>query len=135
MAKQPTFRLEALKYFLKGEAIAWAGDTMYLSLHHSAPFGTNAQTLYEISYPGYARQSISASDWDVSGYKLVNNRQITFPNPSGGSSEEVWWVGLGTAQTGTGQLLYYTNVFEEVYLIAVNEPVIIPAGGLTVRET
>lgn len=135
MSKQPAFRLEAIKYFLKGVSIPWAGGTLYISLHHDAPFGTNAQTYMEVSYPGYVRQPISAADWDVSGYNLVNNRQITFPSPNGGTTDEVWWVGLGTHETGDGQLLYYTNVFTEVFLIVLHEPVIIPVGGLTVRET
>lgn len=137
MSKQPAFRLEAINYFLKGQAIPWAGDTLYISLHHTAPYSDDKQTRYEVSYPGYVRQPISAADWSRVGTTshMTNNRQITFPSPNGGTPDEVWWVGLGTHETGDGQLLYYTNVFTEVFLIVLHEPVIIPVGGLTVRET
>lgn len=134
MSKQPQFRVQALKYFLKGESIPWAGSTLYVSLHHDAPTWTNVQTLYELDYPGYVRQPVSPGDWAVQGQYMTNTSEIVFPNPSHYNGE-VWWIGLGTHQTGDGQMLYYTNVLEEVFLIVLDEPVVIPAGGLSVRET
>lgn len=138
MAKQVAFRTQMVKYVTKSEAPSWIdNDYLWVSLHHTAPVWTDNQTTYEISYPGYARQPIARDDtgWNYTSGIATNAEEIEFPDPGGGSPEEVWWVGLGTSETGDGQLLYYTNVFEEVFLIAVNQPLIIPVGGLTVRET
>lgn len=140
VAKQVAFRNQMVKYVTGGGAPSWINNEyMWVSLHHTAPVWSDSQTQYEISYPGYVRQPIdrSAAGWtyNTATGTASNAAEIEFPNPSGGSSEEVWWVGIGTAETGAGQLLYYTNVFEEVFLIAVNQPLIIPVGGLLVRET
>jgi hypothetical protein len=140
VAKQVAFRNQIVKYVTKSEAPSWiANSNLWVSLHHTAPVWSDNQTQYEISYPGYARQPIarSAAGWtyNTATGTASNASEIEFPNPSGGSAEEVWWVGIGTDETGDGQLLYYTNVFEEVFLIAVNQPLIIPVGGLLVRET
>lgn len=140
MSKQTTFRLQAVKWVTKGEAPSWAGNSnLWVSLHHTSPVWSDDQTLYEVSYPGYARQPIArnASAWaynTVTG-SASNAAPITFPSPNGGSTQEVWWVGLGTAETGPGQLLYNTNVFEEAFLIVLHEPLIVPVGGLILRET
>jgi len=135
VAKQPLFRHQAISSFLKGTQPSWAGNTLYIALHHDAPFWSDSQELYEVHYDGYVRQPITAGEWSINGANATNNVQIQFPNPNGTTLDEVWWVSLGTAQTGPGQMLYYTNVFEEVFLIAVGQPIIIPVGGLTVRET
>ena len=139
MSKQVLFREQLAKWVTKSEEPSWLSNThFWVSLHHTAPVWTDSQTTYEISYPGYARQPIerSSAGWTyTAGGYARNAAEIQFPNPSGGSSEEVWWVGIGTQQTGAGQLLYYTNAFDVVYLVSVGQPLIIPVGGLTVRET
>lgn len=137
MSKQTLFRQQMVQWVTKKLDPPWAeNDSFYVSLHHDAPVWTNDQTTYEISYTGYARQPIARSElgWTFASSSASNATEIVFPTPTD-SLQEVWWVGLGTAASGPGQLLYYTNVFEEVFLAAVGQPIVIPVGGLTVRET
>lgn len=138
MAKRPLYRDQIHKYLTQSEVPPWIdNDYLWVSLHHSTPFWSDDQTEYEVSYTGYARQPIArtASAWVYSGGYARNAAEITFPNPSGTTTDEVWWVGLGTHETGAGQLLYVSNIFQEIYLISVNQPLVIPAQGLAVRET
>lgn len=84
---------------------ATAGS-FYLSLHTADPGETGNQTTNEANYTSYARVAIArtAGGWTRSGNTMSNTALIQFPACTGGSSTVTHW-GLGTASSGSGNLI------------------------------
>ena len=80
---------------------------LYLSLHSSDPTASGNQTSNEVSYTGYARVSVarSASGWTISGNQATLASAVSFPACTGGSATGAY-LGIGTASSGAGNLLY-----------------------------
>ena len=81
---------------------------LYVSLHTANPGATGNQTTSEAAYTSYARVAVarSGSGWSASGESMSNVAAVTFPTATGGSETETY-VGVGTASSGSGVLLWF----------------------------
>lgn len=86
---------------------ATAGS-LYISLHTSDPGEAGTQETNEIAYTGYERQAVARSG---AGWSVVNNvaspaANVDFPEMTGGAGGTVTHIGIGTALSGAGVLLF-----------------------------
>ena len=86
------------------------GNTdLYVSLHTADPTDTGVQNTSEATYNGgaYGRVAVvrTAGGWTVSGNQASNTAIIQFALCTSGS-DTITYVGIGTAASGAGQLLY-----------------------------
>lgn len=91
---------------LRGSSTA---GVFWISLHTGAgPGETGNQETNEATYTDYARVDVarSTAGWTVSGNTVDNDAAIDFPEASAGSST-VTFAGLGSDETGTGNLFLY----------------------------
>lgn len=135
MAKGTTTAADIIKKVLQGVALPWdAITTVYLSLHTADPAGTS-QATSEATYTSYARVAVTrdAAGWDVTGAVASNDDLLQFPQCTGGSST-VTHVGIGTASSGTGQLLYVGPLNSPLPVSNLIQPQF-NANSLTVTET
>lgn len=122
MSKTNTWESDLLKLVfnnttasLIGDATGIVGSTadgsLYVSLHTSSPGETGDQTTNEANYLSYTRIAVprNTGNWLVSGTaptQVTNVNTITFPECTG-NPNTITHVGIGTALSGTGKLLYY----------------------------
>jgi len=116
MSKANTFENDLLKLIFQAVAIANLADNaasapltnLYVSLHTSDPGEAGDQTTNEISYTGYARVAVarSAGGWTVSGNSVSPAANIDFGKMTGGAGGTVTHVGIGSASSGAGKLMY-----------------------------
>lgn len=83
--------------------------SLFISLHTADPGEAGTQTTSEATYTGYARVTVarSGSGWTVSGTaptEATNAAAINFAACTGGTNT-ITFFGIGTASTGTGELL------------------------------
>lgn len=119
-------------------ANAASPDTnLYVSLHTADPTAGGNQTSSEAAYAGYARVAVprTTGGWSISGETISNVAAINFPACTGGSETETW-VGVGTAASGVGTLLYAVPVTTPSGGLAVSNGITpqIGAGALTITE-
>lgn len=117
-------------------ANAASPDTeLWVSLHTANPGASGAQNTSEAAYTSYGRVSVArtSSGWSISSETISNVAAITFPAATGGSETETY-VGIGTAQTGAGQLLYFGELTNS---LAVSNGITpsFAIGALTVTES
>jgi len=86
---------------------AASAGSFYISLHTADPDENGTQTSSETTYPGYTRIAVarSASGWSITANTFKNTAAVQFPASTGGTST-LTHVGIGTAQTGAGKLLW-----------------------------
>jgi hypothetical protein len=89
---------------LRGSSTA---GSLYVSLHTSDPGEAGDQTTNETSYTSYARVAVarSGAGWTVTGNSVSPAATITFPACTGGTAT-ITHMGIGTASSGAGVLLY-----------------------------
>lgn len=81
---------------------------LYFSLHTADPTAAGNQSSSEVTYTSYARVSVART---TSGFPTTTTETIspaaavTFPAGTGGSGTATFF-GVGTAASGTGNLLY-----------------------------
>lgn len=107
---------------------------LYVSLHNATLSATSAQNTSETVYTNYARQSVArtSSGWTLSAETISNAAAIAFPT-CGTTGDTLTYVGIGTASTGAGQLLYFGALTSSLAVsngIAPNFAI----GALTVTE-
>lgn len=134
MAKSNAFKNDLLKLVFNAVAIANIADnaavsplaSLYLSLHTSDPGGDGDQSTNEIAYGGYTRIPVirDGTGWVVVGNSVSPANTVVFPEGTGGAGTATH-VGVGTASSGTGKL---------IYIGAIN-PNIICGNGITPRIT
>lgn len=80
---------------------------LYISLHTADPGPSGSQSTSEAAYTNYARVSVARTTggWSISSETMSNVGAITFPT-SGSGPEVETFVGIGTASSGAGILLY-----------------------------
>jgi hypothetical protein len=80
---------------------------LYVSLHTADPTAAGNQTSSEAAYTSYARVAVARTTggWSISGQTISNVAAVNFPAATGGSETETF-VGIGTASSGTGALLW-----------------------------
>jgi hypothetical protein len=113
---------------------------LYVSLHTSSPGAGGAQNTNEATYggaTGYARVAVvrSGSGWTISGETMTNVAAITFGTcGTGGSGETETYVGVGTASSGAGVLLWFGALTTS---LAVSQGITpnIAAGALSITES
>lgn len=90
-----------------GTALSWNANTdLYISLHTADPGEGGSQTTSEAAYTSYARVAVarSGSGFTVSNNTATNAALIQFPQCTG-SSSTITYVAIGTASSGTGQII------------------------------
>lgn len=119
--KTDTFESDILKLIFNATPIAFIADNaattpitnLYMSLHTADPTDTPAsgQSTSETTYTGYARVAIvrTTGGWTVSTVAGVTsvtpNANISFGICTAGTAT-ITHVGIGTAASGSGYLLY-----------------------------
>lgn len=100
------------------QAVAWANmadnaaaapfTNLYLSLHTGDPGEAGDQSTSEISYTGYARVAVlrTAGGWTVTANVVTPVAAITFGQMTAGAGGTATFVGIGTAASGAGILLF-----------------------------
>ena len=113
-----TLKTDLLSNLFNNAAIAGLGDatglrgsaaagSFYISLHTADPGKAGTQSTSEATYTGYARVGVprTAGGWTVTGSAVTNAAGVQFATATGGSNT-ITHVGIGTAGTGAGKLLY-----------------------------
>lgn len=85
-----------------------AAGSLYIALHTASPAVGGNQSTNEAAYTSYARVAVvrSSSGWTVSGNAYSNAAAINFPACTGGSETETYFS-VGTAASGTGEVLLF----------------------------
>lgn len=114
-AKGVTFDNDLLNLIFKGTAIANIADNaasspltnLYVSLHTASPTAGGDQTSSECTFTSYARVAVArGSGFTVTANSVSPTAEVTFPAATGGS-ETATYMGIGTAASGAGKLLYW----------------------------
>lgn len=135
MSKGNTTENDVLEYVFKATAFSWNGNTnLYISLHTADPGEGGSQTTSECAYGSYARQTVSRSGtgWTVTGSSATNAATISFPECTSGS-ETITHVAVGTAVSGTGQILY-SGALNASRAVSSGITPQFAASGLTITE-
>lgn len=118
MGKTTTWQYGILDLVFSNIAFTGLGDaggllpsasagSLYVSLHTADPGEGGDQSTSEIVYTSYARVAVSrAGGWVRTGNRLSPVTSIVFPMVTGGSSPVALYVGIGTASSGAGKLMY-----------------------------
>ena len=140
MAKGATFDNQLLKLIFNATNIANIADNtatspltnLYLSLHTADPTSAGNQTSNEVSYTGYARVAVarSTSGWTVSGNTVNPAATISWPACTGGTATATNF-GVGTASTGTGELLYSGTISPNIAIASGVTPQLTTATSIT----
>jgi hypothetical protein len=114
---------------LRGSSTA---GSLYLSFHSSDPGEAGDQTTNEVSYTGYARKALarSGSAWVVTGNSVSPAADVTF-DPCTAGSATVTYVGVGTASSGAGVLLYKGTITPSISISNGVTPEISSTSTLT----
>jgi len=135
MSKGNTTENDILEYIFKDTAFSWDANTdLYLSLHTADPGEAGNQTTNEATYTSYARVAVarSGSGWTVSGNQASNAALVQFPQATGGTNT-ITYVAVGTATSGTGQLLYSGALNSSLSVSSGIQPQF-AIGALTITE-
>lgn len=135
MSKGNTTENDVLEYVFKATAISWDASTdLYLALHTADPGEGGNQTTSEATYTSYARVAVarSGSGWTVSGNQASNAALVQFPQCTG-SSSTCTYVSIGTASSGSGQILY-SGALNSSLAVTTNIQPQFSIGALTITE-
>lgn len=118
MSMSNAFETSLLDHIFNNAAVANIGDagglqpsatagSLYLSLHAGDPGEAGDQTTNETAYTNYARVAVvrTAGGWTISGNTATNTALIQFPQ-CGVTGATLTYVGVGTASSGAGVLLF-----------------------------
>lgn len=138
--KSDTFENDLLKLIFNATAIANMADNaatspltnLYVSLHTADPTDAGTQTSNETSYTGYARVSVArnGTGWTITGNSVSPTANIDFPQCTAGTAT-ITHVGVGTASSGAGKLLYAGAVTPSIAVAAGVVPRITTASTIT----
>jgi hypothetical protein len=142
MSKGNTFENDLMKLVFNATAIANIADNaasspltnLYVSLHTGDPGEAGDQTTSEATYTSYARVAVarSGSGWTVTANEAENAALVQFPQCTG-SSNTITHVGVGTAASSTGKLLYKGALSSSLSVSTGIQPQF-AAGALSVTE-
>ena len=118
MSMSNAFETALLEHVFNNAAITLIGDasgllpsavagSLYVSLHAGDPGESGSQTSNEVAYTNYARVAVArtAGGWSISGNTASNTALIQFPQ-CGVTGATAQYVGIGTAASGAGSLLF-----------------------------
>lgn len=121
MSKGNTFENELLALIFQNANIPLIGDatglrgsttvgSLFISLHTADPGETGDQTTSECNYTGYARQSLArnSTNFPIAANVASLGAALNFPQPTNTTNlpQTATHVGIGTAASGAGKLLY-----------------------------
>lgn len=142
MSKGNTFENDVMKLIFNATAIANIADNaasspltdLYVSLHTADPGESGDQTASEATYTSYSRVAVarSGSGWTVTGNAAENAALVQFPQCTGGTNT-LTHVGIGTASSSTGKLLYKGALAASLSVSSGIQPQF-AAGALVVTE-
>lgn len=122
---------------LRGSATA---GNLYLSLHTADPGEAGDQTSSEASYTGYARQAVprnsGGTGWTRTISTMANAAAVLFPENSGSSQTQLW-LGIGTASSGAGVLLYRIPLAAAnplAFVAATSDTISVPGSSFVVDD-
>lgn len=106
---------------------------LYISLHTADPGVSGNQTTSEISYTGYARVAVArtTSGFTVSGDSVSPVADITFGEMTAGTGGTVTFFGIGSASSGTGELLYTGAVSPNIVVSTNVTPILSTSTTVT----
>ena len=135
MTKSNTTENDVLEYTFKGTPFSWDANTnLYIALHTADPGEAGNQTTNEATYTNYARVTVSRSGtgWTVTGNSATNAALIQFPQ-CGATGNTITHVSIGTATSGTGQILYSGALNSSLSVADQIQPQFV-ASALTITE-
>lgn len=114
------------------------GD-LQLSLHIASLGEAGDQATNEVTYPGYLRAAVprTVAGWTVTGIgediqTATNAADVDFPAATGGN-QIATHIGIGTAASGPGKLLYSAEMDSPLTIISLVKPRF-PAGDIDLTE-
>lgn len=140
--KTDVFENDFLKLIFNGTAIANIADnaaaspvtTLYVSLHTADPTDAAAsgQNTSETTYTGYARVGLARTSgaWTATGNSVSPVANVDFGVCTAGSAT-ITHVGIGTASSGAGKLLYLGALFPSIAVVAGVIPRLTTASTIT----
>lgn len=142
MSKGNTFENDLMALIFNATAIANIADNaasspltnLFVSLHTADPGEGGNQTTNEATYGSYARVAVarSGSGWTVTNNTAVNAALVQFPQATSGTNT-ITHVGVGTALSSTGKLLYKGALSSSLAVSSGIQPQF-SAGQLSVSE-
>jgi hypothetical protein len=135
MSKSNTTETDVLGYIFNATAFSWnANSNLYVSLHTADPGETGDQSTSEATYTGHNRPTVarSGAGWTVVGNTASNAALIQFAQCTGGSNV-ITHVAIGTAASGTGQILYSGSLNSPLTISNLIQPQF-SAGALQIVE-
>lgn len=116
MSKSNTFENDLLKLIFNGTPINNLADNagtapltnLYLALHTADPGEAGVQSTSEVNYTGYARVPVArnSSGWVVTDNSVSPAAAVEFGEMTAGTPGTAVYASIGTAQSGTGKILY-----------------------------
>jgi len=109
---------------------------LYLSLHTATPGTGGNQTTNETAYTNYARVAVvrTTSGWQLPSGGSTQNNLLTQFAQCGVTGATITHVGIGTASTGSGTMLYAGALNSSLTVANLIQPQF-SAGGLVVSES
>lgn len=134
MSKSNALENDVVDFVFNATAFPSYGSILYVSLHTGDPGEAGTQLTNECDFTGYARVAVArdSGGWTVAGSQASNTAEITFPECTGGSNT-VTHVGIGTASSGAGTLLYSAALTASIEVSNLITPRF-PVGTLVVAE-
>lgn len=136
MSKSDACETDLLKAIFNNTAwgtlvAAGSATVLYAALHTGDPGETGNQTTSEATYTGYTRVSVTrSSGFTVTGNSVSPAADITFPAGTGGSGT-ITFFSIGTASTGTGEILYSGAVSPSIVTGSGYTPILKAATAIT----
>ena len=127
-----TAALEILKAALKAVDPSWrSGASRYLGLHTANPGVGGNQTTSECAYTGYLRVAITAATGWSDANPMLNSALIQFAKATAATTELITHLTVGTASSGTGQVLVIASLVDPLQM-AINIQPQFGAGDISV---
>lgn len=143
MPKSTTYSNDLALLLFNATAIANIADnagsspltSLYISLHTSSPGTGGSQTTNETAYTNYARVAVARSGvgWTVASGAAENAALIQFAQ-CGVTGATITHVGIGTASSGSGKMLYAGALNSSLAVANLIQPQF-AAGALTATES
>jgi hypothetical protein len=138
MAKGSTFDNQLLALIFNATtnatlfSAAGSATNLYVSLHTADPTASGNQTSSEVTYTSYARVAVARTSggWTVSGSSVTPVASITFPAGTGGAGTATNFA-IGTASSGTGQILYTGAISPSIVTGNGITPILTTASSIT----
>lgn len=134
MPMSGVFANDLLAFIFNQTALPSFTTPLYISLHTADPSAGN-QTTSEATFTSYARVAVAATSggFTIATNTMSNTAAITFPQATGGSNV-ITNVGIGTASSGAGVLLYAGALTSSLTVTNNIQPQF-AIGALTITQT